>query len=76
MKVNTPVIHVWTESGNTEINGMLDTNTSELHGIVIFDIKGTDHRVYIHWQDDKMRRQLIYSLMTVEELERFTTPRG
>lgn len=70
MNLNVPIVHSHISSKDTGVNGIMDSG--QLDGIVIFDTKGDGPRIFIHWTDDAIRRQLIYSLMTSEELERFT----
>ena len=73
MNFNVPIVHVHTSSKDTAVNGIGDPKTGKVIGIVIFDIQTSGHpKVFIHWSDHAMRRQLLYALMTTEELERFT----
>lgn len=55
-------------STDTFVNGIADSGV--FNGVVIFDTReGNSNRVFIHWDDDHIRRQLLYSLMTTEEVE-------
>ena len=68
MKINTPTIHIYVSTGDG-VNGIPHAHAPT--GIVIFD-PVTDYRVYINPADDEVRRQILYSFMSSEELERFT----
>lgn len=71
MKITNKDVHVEVNSSGTGVNGILDED--RLTGIIIFGTRESDSRVFIHFRDDdKIRRLLIYSLMTTEELEHFT----